>query len=101
MYFRCEVVDVVELRQASINLLLSMIGLPLHFLNQPLPGMDTVCGYIIVVQVLGGLVVVAVLGRWPLRGVTKASTGTRATTLLVEMVTFCPKSSHCNEVPLK
>ena len=36
--FRCDVVDVVELRQASINLLLSMIGLPLHFLNQPLPG---------------------------------------------------------------
>ena len=32
--------DLVELRLASINLLLSMIGLPLHFLNQPLPGTE-------------------------------------------------------------
>ena len=31
------VVDLHELRHASIDLLLSMICLPLHFLNQPLP----------------------------------------------------------------
>jgi hypothetical protein len=38
-YCSCEV-DLIELRLASINLLLSMIGLPLHFLNQPLPGTE-------------------------------------------------------------
>lgn len=32
------VVDVRELRHASIHLLLSMFSLPLHFLHQPIPG---------------------------------------------------------------
>ena len=30
--------DSVELRNCSIDLLLSMLSLPLHFLDQPLPG---------------------------------------------------------------
>ena len=34
---RC-IVDIRELRHASIRLLLSMLSLPLHFLYQPLPG---------------------------------------------------------------